>query len=514
MNRAAAPGELSPSACDARRRLEQLAWDNSFARLPAGFHSKLTPDGLPEPYLVAFNPDAAALLGLDPDEARRPDFAEIFCGNTLLPGSEPLSALYAGHQFGTFVPQLGDGRAHLLGEVVGATGSGGGGPDARRWDLQLKGAGLTPYSRMGDGRAVLRSTIREYLCSEAMHGLGIPTTRSLAIVGSDQPVIRENVETAAVLTRVAPSHVRFGSFEVFFYRRQMDQVRTLADHLIDEHYQPLRSNPAPYVALLREIVRRTGVLVARWQAVGFCHGVMNTDNMSALGLTIDYGPFGFLDGFDAGHICNHTDEGGRYAYNQQPAVAHWNLTRLAQAMLPLMKQHEAEEALDSFATDFEAEYSALVRAKLGLATEEEEDAELLRGLFSLLQAGRTDYTLFFRRLCDFDSSPGALNAPLRDLFIDRTGFDAWAAAYRARLAREGSVDAVRSQAMRRVNPKYVLRNHLAEIAIRKAADERDWSEIERLRLLLSRPFDEQPEMAAYGDPPPDWAAGIEVSCSS
>jgi len=290
----------------------QLDWHNTYARLPPAFHTRLQPTPLPKPYLVAFNPAAAALVGLAPEVAGTRAFVETFAGNHVPAGAEPLSAIYAGHQFGTFVSQLGDGRAILLGEALG--------PDGRRWDLQLKGAGLTPYSRMGDGRAVLRSSIREYLCSEAMHGLGIPTTRALAILGSDAPVRRESVETAAVVTRMAPCHVRFGSFELFYHRRQHAEVRMLADYLIEQHFPQLRAETQSHLALLREVVRRTASLVAQWQAVGFCHGVMNTDNMSVLGLTIDYGPYGFLDGFDRNHICNHSDEGGRYAYALEPVL--------------------------------------------------------------------------------------------------------------------------------------------------------------------------------------------------
>ncbi|MCX7141318.1 MAG: YdiU family protein [Proteobacteria bacterium] len=486
-------------------RLESLTFDNRYGRLPPDFYTRVSPTPLPDPYLVAFNTDAADLIGLDPREARRTEFAEIFCGNRLLPGFDPLAAVYAGHQFGIFVPQLGDGRAILLGEVAGAKG---------RWEVQLKGAGQTPYSRMGDGRAVLRSSIREYLCSEAMHALGVPTTRALAIVGSDQPVIRETVESAAVLTRMAPSHVRIGSFELFSSRRQHGHVRTLADFVIDQHYPQLRDSREPCLELLREVIRRTARLVAQWQAVGFCHGVMNTDNMSILGLTIDYGPYGFMEGFDWGHICNHSDDGGRYAYGMQPRIAHWNLFCLAQAMLPLFEMEPALEALGEFDELFEQHNSALMRAKLGLAAEQADDAALLQDTLKLLHGSRADYTLFFRRLGNFDSTCGAVNAPLRDLIIDGDAFAAWSERYRLRLAAEASVDAERKPRMDRVNPKYVLRNYLAETAIRKAADERDYGEIERLMRLLSRPFDEQAGMQAYAEPAPDWASGLAVSCSS
>ena len=486
-------------------RLEELRFDNRYGRLPPAFYTRLVPTPLPDPYLVAFNPAAAELIGLAAEEAARAEFAEIFCGNRLLPGFDPLSAVYAGHQFGMFVPQLGDGRAILLGEAAGARG---------RWDLQLKGAGLTPYSRMGDGRAVLRSTIREYLASEAMHALGIPTTRALAIVGSDQPVIRESVESAAVLTRMAPSHVRFGSFELFSARRQHEHVRTLADYVIDQHYPQLRETDQPCLELLREVVERTAKLIAQWQSVGFCHGVMNTDNMSILGLTMDYGPYGFIEGFDWGHVCNHSDDAGRYAYNMQPRIAHWNLYCLAEALLPLIAVEEAESVLAEFDGRFERHYATLTRAKLGLATEQAEDAALMLDALKLLHGDRTDYTTFFRRLGNFDSAAGAENTPLRELFADADACAAWIGRYRLRLAQETSRDTQRKTRMDRVNPEYVLRNYLAETAIRKAADERDYSEIERLMRVLARPYDEQPAMQAYAEPAPQWASALAVSCSS
>ncbi len=485
--------------------LEELRFDNRYGRLPPAFYTRLAPTPLPEPYLVAFNSGAADLIGLAHEEAQRAEFAEIFCGNRLLPGFDPLAAVYAGHQFGVFVSQLGDGRAILLGEAAGAQG---------RWDLQLKGAGKTPYSRMGDGRAVLRSSIREYLASEAMHALGIPTTRALAIVGSDQPVIRENVESAAVLTRMAPSHVRFGSFELFSSRRQDEHVRTLADYVIEQHYPQLSEARVPHLELLREVIARTARLVAQWQAVGFCHGVMNTDNMSILGITIDYGPYGFMEGFDRGHVCNHSDDGGRYAYSMQPRIAHWNLYCLAEALLPLIEMEDAEAALHEYESDFERNYSALMRAKLGLASEQAGDAALIQDALKLLHDSHADYTTFFRRLGSFDSSAPADNALLRDLFAEREAFDAWAGRYRSRLALEASADAERKPRMDAVNPKYVLRNYLAETAIRKAADERDYSEIERLMQLLARPYDDQPAMQAYAEPAPQWASALAVSCSS
>ncbi len=485
--------------------LDRLDWSPRFHRLPAHFYSRVLPQPLPDPYTVAFNPDAAPLAGMAPEEGRRADFAEHFCGNRLLPGATPLAAVYAGHQFGHYVPRLGDGRAMSLGETVGSEGL---------CDLQFKGAGLTPYSRMGDGRAVLRSSIREYLCSEAMHALGIPTTRALAIVGSDQPVIRETVETAAVVTRLAPSFIRFGSFEYWYHRREAEPVRTLADFVIDQFYPEFGGRPDRYELFIGEVVRRTAHMIAGWQAVGFMHGVMNTDNMSILGLTIDYGPFGFMDGFDPGHVCNHSDEGGRYAYNMQPRIAHWNLYALGQALVPLLDPEAIEARLNTWDTLFDQALEARLRAKLGLATADPEDPALVEEMFALMAESRLDFTLFFRNLARVSVTGPVGDKAIRDHSMNPARFDAWAARYRARLAREGSRDAERRVLMNAVNPKFVLRNYLAETAIRKAADERDFGEIARLHAVLRRPFDEQPGNEAYAAAPPDWAGRLEVSCSS
>ncbi|WP_310448134.1 protein adenylyltransferase SelO [Thiobacillus sp.] len=486
-------------------KFESLTFDNGFARLPEAYFSRVCPTPVPDPYLVCYSPEALALLDLDASEITRPETIQTLAGNQLLPGMDALAALYAGHQFGHFVPQLGDGRAILLGEVKNAAGEG--------WELQLKGAGRTPYSRGGDGRAVLRSSIREFLCSEAMHALGIPTTRALCIVGSDRPVYREDEETAALVTRLAPSFVRFGSFEVFYYRNQIEPIRHLADYVIARYYPELATRAEPYAELLREVARRTAELMAQWQAVGFSHGVMNTDNMSILGLTLDYGPFGFLDAFDPGYICNHSDTGGRYAFDQQPDVAAWNITKLAQTLVPLLSVETASAAIADYPQQFGQAYIARMAAKFGLPASGEM-VPLLMDALQLLAQNHVDYTIFMRRLCDFDSATEAVNAPLRDLFLDRAAFDAWALRYAAALRQQGSDDTTRGQTMRAVNPKYILRNHLAEVAIRRAADERDYSEINRLHRLLARPFDEQPENAAYAAEPPDWARKIEVSCSS
>lgn len=488
-------------------------WCNSFAGLPpAAFYTRLAPQPLPDPYLVAWSPDVADQLGVDV-AGPPPDLLDGLAGNRELPGSDPLAAVYSGHQFGVYVPQLGDGRAHLLGGVRGRDGG------VR--ELQLKGSGHTPYSRMGDGRAVLRSSIREFLCSEAMAGLGIPTTRALAVVGSDQPVIRETVETAAVTTRVSPSFVRFGSFEFLYWRQQHEHLRRLADYVIDEFYPECRDSPRPYLAMLEQVVRRTAHLIAAWQAVGFCHGVMNTDNMSILGLTLDYGPFGFLDAFDAGHICNHSDEGGRYAYNMQPQIGHWNLYCLGQALLPLIDDVDAAQAtLAAYNDEFAAALDDRLHAKLGLAVLPDAragDDALIRKLIDQMQASRTDWTIFWRRLCGLRRDDPSGDGPLRDLFVDRETFDAWARDYRARLVAENIADAERSQRMREVNPKFILRNHLAEVAIRNARGEngaRDFTETARLLAILRRPYDEQAEHESYAAAPPDWAHHLHLSCSS
>jgi len=485
--------------------LDNLRFDNTYARLPEIFYRRVMPTALPAPYLVSFNKQAAELIGLDAQEVSKPKFVEYFTGNKLPAGSEPISAIYAGHQFGTFVQQLGDGRAILLGEVAGKKGE--------RFDIQLKGAGPTPFSRMGDGRAVLRSTIREYLCSEAVHALGIPTTRSLCITGSDAPVYRETVETSAVLTRIAPTHIRFGSFELFYYRGQYDQVRTLADYVIREFYPQFSEAKDKYLKFLREVVQRTAKLIAQWQSVGFAHGVMNTDNMSIVGLTIDYGPFGFLDEFDSGFICNHSDFGGRYAFDRQPNVGLWNLYKLAQTLVPLIEVEDAEAVLGEYQTIFTEKFIELMRVKLGLQIAQADDAELIDDLFEILQTNAVDYTGFFRRLGEFKTAENEKNDLLQKTFVDPKSFDGWAETYRARLIKENSVDAERRKQMLAVNPKFVLRNHIAQAVI-EAAQNGNYAEIDALLEVLQKPFDEQPEMERFNTPPPETGKRVAVSCSS
>jgi len=493
--------------------------ESAFARLGSTFLTRLPATPLSAPYLVGFSADTAALLGLEPGLEKDPAFAELFSGNSTRewPAEAlPYASVYSGHQFGVWAGQLGDGRALGLGEVEHA---------GQRFELQLKGAGRTPYSRMGDGRAVLRSSIREFLCSEAMHHLGIPTTRALCVIGSDQSVRREEIETAAVVTRVAPSFVRFGHFEHFYSNDRTDALRALADHVIERFYPHCREADDPYLALLNEAVLSTADLMVEWQAVGFCHGVMNTDNMSILGLTIDYGPFGFMDGFDAGYICNHSDSQGRYAYRMQPQIAYWNLFCLAQGLLPLLGERyeqsarndkaieDAQRVLGGFKERFGPALERRMASKLGLETVHDGDAQLVNRLFDVMHANRADFTLTFRNLARMSKHDASGDAPVRDLFLDRAAFDAWANEYRARLSHETRDDAARAIAMNRVNPKFILRNHLAETAIRHAK-EKDFSELERLAAVLRRPFDEQPEHEAYAGLPPDWASSLEVSCSS
>jgi len=488
---------------------EQLRFNNTFSSLGDRFFSRVQPTPLADPYLISVNSDALALIGLDEHAIGQPGFTTTFVGNRVPAGARPLSMLYAGHQFGHLVPQLGDGRAILLGDVRNQ--------QDERWEIQLKGAGLTPYSRSGDGRAVLRSTIREYLCSEAMHGLGIPTTRALCITGSDDEVYREQVETAAVLVRMAPSHIRFGSFEVFYYRDQHDQLRQLADHLIEHHFPHLQESGEPYLQLYREVVQSTARLIAQWQLVGFAHGVMNTDNMSMLGLTMDYGPFGFLDTYKPGFICNHSDHQGRYAFDQQPNMGQWNLTCLAQALLPLFDEHNSEravelakDALRQYQPELVQSYARGMRKKIGLSEVQGEDHALVTDLLQRMEEHQVDYTRLFRALTEFGKDHGVSAA---DEFVDRQAFQQWAGIYQQRLNSEQTDPVERAVQMKQVNPKYILRNYLVQRAIEKA-EQKDFSEIDHLLELLRRPFDEQHSNESYAALPPDWAQHISVSCSS
>ena len=486
------------------KRLNELTFDNRFARLGDTFSTAVLPDPIGAPRLVVASEAALSLLDLDPVETQDPLFAELFSGHKLWSSAEPRAMVYSGHQFGVYVPRLGDGRGLLLGEVVNDAGE--------HWDLHLKGAGHTPYSRMGDGRAVLRSSIREFLASEHLHALGIPTTRALCVIGSNTPVWRETQESAAMLLRLARSHVRFGHFEYFYYTRQPEPLKQLAEYVIDTHYPHCREQPEPFAAFFREVVERTATLIAWWQAYGFCHGVMNTDNMSILGVTLDFGPFAFLDDYDAHFICNHSDYDGRYSYENQVDIAHWNLTALAQALTPMVGEKELREGFRHFLPSQRRQYLEHMRRRLGLRRAEEGDDELLKRLLGLMQRGGVDYSLFFRRLGD-EPVAAALRR-LREEFVDLAGFDGWSGDFLARLAlEEPESEEDRRARMHAVNPKYILRNYLAQEAI-QAAEQGDYGPVRELHAVLSRPFDEQPGKESYAERPPEWGKHLEISCSS
>jgi len=484
------------------KTLEEISLSHKYTDLPNNFYSAQAISQLQAPKLAGFNKTLATLFDLDPTQAQRVDFADYFNGIKHLSGASPIATLYAGHQFGHYVPQLGDGRALLLGELTNSAGD--------KWELQLKGGGPTPYSRNSDGRAVLRSTIREYLCSEAMHGLGIPTTRALCLFDSETPVYREQVERGALLVRAAESHLRFGSFEIFYHRGLHDDLKTLHDHVIKHYYPELAEEKNSSLSLLQTVIERTAKLIAQWQSVGFAHGVMNTDNMSILGLTIDYGPYGFLDSYDPSYICNHSDTYGRYAFDQQPFIAHWNCSALAQALIPFMSVDEAKSALNTFMDYYKKYYMEIMSSKLGLSSPNDT---LVTELLELLKKNKIDYTYFYRKLCYFESSQDKKNEKIRDLFLDRESFDQWAEKYRQHLQRENSDDKLRREMMLAINPKYILRNYLAQQAIEKA-EAYDYSMIKQLHDVLQSPCDEHPEYDHFAALPPDWAEEIVVSCSS
>jgi uncharacterized protein YdiU (UPF0061 family) len=465
-----------------------------------------------QPYVVGHSALARSLIGLSADTFQSSAWQQILTGNQVPTGAQPLSTVYSGHQFGVWAGQLGDGRAALLGELTPPMGH-----DGTAQEIQLKGAGMTPYSRMGDGRAVLRSSIREFLCSEAMHALGVPTTRALCVMGSDHPVFREQPETAAIVARLAPSFIRFGHFEHFSHHDLHPQLRQLADYVIDRFYPECRTatrlNGNAYANLLQAVTERTAKMVAQWQAVGFCHGVMNTDNMSILGLTIDYGPFQFLDAFDPGHICNHSDNQGRYAFYKQPNVAYWNLYCLGQALLPLIGDQELTiAALETYKTSYPQAQDACMAAKLGFTDVQDGQRELADDVLRLMAVERVDYSIFWRRLSHWVAQDAwAEREPVLDLFLDRTGIDSWLLQYSERLAHIPR--GLAADLMLKTNPKYVLRNHLGELAI-QAAHRKDFSVLGHLLQVLEHPFDEHPELESFAGFPPDWAAGIAISCSS
>ena len=485
------------------KSLTDLTFDNRFARLGDAFSSAVLPEPIAQPRLVIASHSAMALLDLDPAEADHPAFAPRFAGHNVCSTAEPRAMVYSGHQFGQYNPRLGDGRGLLLGEAVNDRGE--------YWDLHLKGAGQTPYSRSGDGRAVLRSSIREFLASEYLHALGIPSSRALCVTSSSTPVWREQQESAAMLLRLAPSHVRFGHFEYFFYTQQHQQLKTLLDHVLTCHFAECLTEAEPIAAFFRTVVERNAELIAQWQAYGFCHGVMNSDNMSILGISFDFGPYAFLDDFDAGHICNHSDDTGRYSYRNQVAIAQWNLAALAQALTPFVALDQLRASLELFLPLQQAHYLDLMRRRLGLSTARDDDQHLVERLLSLMQGSAVDYSLFFRRLGEHPAAQAI--AVLREEFVDLAGFDQWGRDYGARSAAEGTEETTRQQRMQAINPLYVLRNYLAQQVI-EAAEQGDYGPVRELHALLTQPFEAQAGFERYAQRPPQWGKHLEISCSS
>lgn len=472
--------------------------DNTYARLPERFFARVNPAQAPAPKLIRINRALAEQLGIDPDWLAGPAGLEVLSGRAVAEGSEPIAAAYAGHQFGNFVPQLGDGRAVLLGEVIDRAGD--------RRDIQLKGGGQTPFSRMGDGRAALGPVLREYVVSEAMAALGIPTTRSLAAVATGEPVYREKVLPGAVLTRVAASHIRVGTFQFFAAREDAEALRILADHVIVRHYPAAAKAERPYRALLDAVIGAQADLIARWMHVGFIHGVMNTDNMSIAGETIDYGPCAFMDAYHPETVFSSIDQMGRYAYRNQPQIGLWNLTRLAETLLPLLADGEeaavedAQEALSGFAPRFQDAFLTGMLRKVGICDRGEGDEELVDSVLAAMAGNQVDFTLFFRRLSDAER-PGAADEPLRSLFVDPTACDRLLNRWRARLALEGGSPKQRRAAMRSVNPAFIPRNHRIEALIEAAVVNDDLKPFEEMVTVLSHPFDDQPEFDRYANPP-------------
>jgi len=489
-----------------------VPFDNSYARLPEGFFARVQPAVAPAPQLLLLNRPLAVELGLDPAALEGPDGVAMLSGARPPEGADPIAMAYAGHQFGSFVPQLGDGRAILLGEVVDRHG--------RRRDIQLKGAGRTPFSRGGDGRAALGPVLREYLVSEAMAALGIPTTRALAAVATGAPVLRDAILPGAILTRVAASHLRVGTFQFFAARGDGEALAQLTRYAIARHDPAAADAPVPARAFLEGVVARQAALVARWLLVGFVHGVMNTDNCSISGETIDYGPCAFIDAYDPGAVFSSIDQFGRYAYGQQPAIAQWNLARLAECLLPLMGADEAEAlafAQDAigpgFAARFAQAYEDGLRRKLGLVTAHEGDKALASALLDRMAENRADFTLVFRRLCSAAADPAA-DGPVRDLFVDPTAFDSWATDWRARLAAEGGEPGARAAAMRSCNPAVIPRNHRVEEALAAAVERDDLGPLQALAAALAAPYAERAADDPDAMPPPTAAVPYRTFCGT
>ena len=487
-----------------------LGFEHSYSALAPRFFSRVDPTPVEKPELVVFNRPLAEELGLEPDVIER-QAAAMLSGNQLPEDSNPIAMAYAGHQFGSFVPRLGDGRAILLGEIKGR--------DGVLRDIQLKGAGLTPFSRNGDGRAALGPMLREYLISEAMHALGIPTTRSLAVVTTGERVFREDVVPGAVLTRVARSHVRVGTFQYFAARGDQDGVRELLDYVIARHYPDARNANVPALAVLKAVAERQAALIADWMGVGFIHGVMNTDNMAISGETIDYGPCAFMDEYHPNKVFSSIDHNGRYAYANQPVIAQWNLARFAETLLPLIDADAdkavslAMEVIQPFVAQFEARLLEGLRRKIGLASAAEGDVELIKRLFAAMQAAEADFTLTFRRLARAAESPSG-TAAVSELFAEKSGITSWLQEWNQRLASDPQSASERAASMRRVSPAFIPRNHRVEAALNTASESGDFQLFHQLLAIVQRPFDDQPELAEYEQPPQPSERVLKTFCGT
>ncbi len=498
------------SALQKNRPDTAFSFDNSYARLPPHFFARQAPTQVAEPWLIKLNETLAEELGLDVEILKR-EGAAIFSGNRVPDGAEPLAMAYAGHQFGQFVPLLGDGRAILLGEVIDRSG--------RRRDIQLKGAGQTPFSRRGDGRAALGPVLREYIVSEAMSALGIPATRALAAVLTGEGVRREEILPGAVFARVAASHIRVGTFQYLAATGDEDGVRVLADHVIERHYPALKAAENPYLALYEAVCDRQAALIARWLQVGFIHGVMNTDNMAISGETIDFGPCAFMDSYDPMTVFSSIDQRGRYAYANQPGIGQWNLARLGEALLPLIDPdrdkaiEQANAVIKAYGERFHAFWLQGMRGKIGLASAEDGDLELVQALLALMQAQGADFTLAFRRLSALAGDPEA-EAAFVSSFREPAAAVEWLAQWRERLARDAQAPGERAAAMKRVNPAFIARNHRVEQAIEAAVEDGDFSLFEALLAVLSKPYEEQPAFAAYMDPPKPEERVLQTFCGT
>lgn len=488
-------------------KITELNFDNTYSALPDNFYQEVKPTSVKNPFLAAFNEEAANLIDLCLSEKESPDIAEYLCGNKEIPGSNPIAMYYTGHQFGVYNPNIGDGRAILLGEVRNK--------ENKKYDLHLKGSGRTRFSRQFDGRAVMRSTIREYLCSEAIFNLGIPTTRALCIIGNEEKVEREKSEPGAMLIRMAETHVRFGSFEAFYYEKNYEDIKILADYVIENNFSEIQNEDNKYKLFIQKVAEKTAELIAKWQAFGFTHGVMNTDNMSILGLTLDYGPYGFMEEFKQEYIPNHSDHFGRYSYQNQPSIGYWNLGKLVQALQTIISSDEGVEALETYKNVYFNSYYEFMLRKFGLQNLIEKDRKFIDNTLEILEKFNIDYTIFFRQLSNFKKEKGRTeNKYLKELSVTSPELGDWFEKYRSRLKKEDLSNNDRKNLMDSANPKYILRNYICELVIREAEDNKNYSEIDKVRRIFSKPFDEQPEYEKYAKESPDWAKDLVISCSS